>query len=87
MALINSSCLKTVCVLWCDREEGGGVRGLSRKTLKQFKCHKVLGQSNPLPAGHLMGTCGSKCRKMSDGVLCVLGKGFVHPCVPTGANV
>lgn len=39
-----------VCVLWRDREEGGGVWGLNRKAIKPFRSHKVLGQSKPLPA-------------------------------------
>ncbi len=43
-----------VCVLQCDMEEGGGVWGLSRKAIKPFKSHKVLGQSKPPPARHPM---------------------------------
>lgn len=63
MALINSQ--SRVC--------HGGVWGLSRKAVKPFKSHKVLGQSKPPPARHLMSStlCVCKCKCNA---LCT------HPC-------
>lgn len=60
-----------VCVLRCDREEGGGVWGLSRKAIKPFKSHKVLGQSKRPPCWaphvlHCVYVC--ECEKKSDRV-------------------
>lgn len=60
-----------VYVLRCDREEGGGVRGLSRKAIKPFKSHKVLGQSKPPPARHLMSS--TVCASMCVSYVCVEG--------------
>lgn len=46
-------CVYLCCCAVTERKEEGGC-GLSRKAIKPFKSHKVLGQSKPPPARHLM---------------------------------
>jgi len=54
-----------VCCGVTGRKEVVCERGLSRKAIKPFKSHKVLGQSKPPPARLLMSSmlCMCKCTK------------------------
>lgn len=73
-------CVYLCCCAVTERKEEW-VCGLSRKAIKPFKSHKVLGQSKPPPARHLMSASDfvyvHVCINM---ILCVCGYVCVCGC-------